>query len=120
MDQSFHGRGATENPANRFERLHYEMEPDEGARDETPAPPTVFFKDATRSIIATNDSPDVGFAASINPYTKVGAAAVGVKRCNRPLSAHRAPTEADTRMPGSISTVSQSRGHYHQKPLGHS
>jgi DNA repair photolyase len=68
MDQGFHGRGATENPANRFERLHYEMEPDEGARDETPAPSTIFFRDATRSIIATNESPDVGFAASINPY----------------------------------------------------
>ena len=33
-----------------------------------PARRTVFFKDSTRKIIATNDSPDVGFEASINPY----------------------------------------------------
>jgi DNA repair photolyase len=62
-----HGRGASGNPANRFDRLHYEPDP-EAPPDETPAPATQFFKDATRSIIATNDSPDVGFQASINPY----------------------------------------------------
>jgi hypothetical protein len=62
-----HGRGASGNPANRFERLHYDPE-SEGPPDETPAPATQFFKDATCSIIATNDSPDVGFEASINPY----------------------------------------------------
>lgn len=61
------GRGATDNPANRFERLHYEAD-DEAAPDERPAPATVFFKDKTLSIIATNDSSDVGFDASINPY----------------------------------------------------
>jgi DNA repair photolyase len=61
------GRGAAGNPANRFERLHYETVVD-GARDETPAPATHFFKDITQSIIATNDSPDVGFDASINVY----------------------------------------------------
>ena len=27
-----------------------------------------FFHDTTRTIIATNDSPDVGFEASVNPY----------------------------------------------------
>ena len=61
------GRGAAGNPANRFERLHYEPDAD-GPRDETPAPATLFFKDTTCSIIATNDSPDVGFDASINVY----------------------------------------------------
>jgi DNA repair photolyase len=33
-----------------------------------PSRHTVFLKDETRSIIAYNDSPDVGFDASINPY----------------------------------------------------
>ena len=62
-----HGRGASGNPANRFERIHYEPDPD-APPDEAPAPATQFFKDKTRSIIATNDSPDIGFEASINPY----------------------------------------------------
>jgi DNA repair photolyase len=61
------GRGTSGNPGNRFESLHYEPDPDAPA-DETPAPATRFYRDATRSIIATNDSPDVGFSASINPY----------------------------------------------------
>jgi DNA repair photolyase len=62
-----HGRGASGNPANRFEPLHYEMGPDDWA-DDGPAPTTTFLKDTSRSLISTNDSPDVGFEASINPY----------------------------------------------------
>ena len=66
-EQPIHGRGASGNPANRFDRLHYE--PDQDApSDEASAPATQFFKDSTKSIIASNDSPDVGFQASINPY----------------------------------------------------
>jgi DNA repair photolyase len=55
------GRGAASNPPNRFERL---------ARidDEPGAPATELYRDTSRTIIATNDSPDVGFSASINPY----------------------------------------------------
>src|SRR5437867_11026631 len=66
-NQAFKGRGAAVNPPNRFELLRYEPLED-GACDERPAPATQFFRDSTSSIIATNDSPDVGFAASINPY----------------------------------------------------
>ncbi len=62
-----HGRGAHDNPANRFELLHYEPDPD-APPDEMPAPVTRFYKDKTRSIIASNDSPDIGFDKSINPY----------------------------------------------------
>jgi DNA repair photolyase len=47
--------------------LHLEPDPDAPA-EETWAPTTVFFRDATRSIITHNDSPDLGFDASINPY----------------------------------------------------
>ena len=61
------GRGSADNPPNRFELIRYEPL-DDGDCDARPAPATQFFRDATRSIIATNDSPDVPFAASINPY----------------------------------------------------
>src|SRR5262249_49309315 len=61
------GRGAAENPPNRFERLHYEPDPDADP-DERPAPETLFFRDTTRTILATNQSPDVGFEVSVNPY----------------------------------------------------
>jgi DNA repair photolyase len=62
-----HGRGSASNPPNRFERLHYEPDPDVEEVDR-PAPATQFLKDTSRSIIANNDSADVGFNTSINPY----------------------------------------------------
>jgi radical SAM superfamily enzyme YgiQ (UPF0313 family) len=61
------GRGAADNPANRFELIHYERDPDTPP-DEAPATATQFLRDATRSVLVTNDSPDVGFDVSINPY----------------------------------------------------
>lgn len=61
------GRGAARNPPNRFEALAYDPEP-EGVDPEGPAPETQFFKDPSRSLITFNDSPDVGFEASVNPY----------------------------------------------------
>lgn len=57
------GRGTGLNPANRFEPI--EVEREEPGPDHVP---TVYLRDTTRSIIATNDSPDVGFDASVNPY----------------------------------------------------
>ena len=60
------GRGASWNPQNRFEPLEYVR--DDEAPLEEGAPRTAFYRDPTRTIIATNDSPDVGFEASINPY----------------------------------------------------
>jgi DNA repair photolyase len=66
-DAPIHGRGAAGNPPNRFELLQYERDPD-AAIDETPAPATQFLRDSSCSIIAYNDSPDVNFDASINPY----------------------------------------------------
>jgi DNA repair photolyase len=61
------GRGAPSNPPNRFEPLWYSRDP-EASDPEDSAVETQFFKDTSRSIIAYNDSPDVGFDASINPY----------------------------------------------------
>ncbi|MBV8203073.1 MAG: PA0069 family radical SAM protein [Acidobacteria bacterium] len=89
------GRGALENPANRFERLHLELDPDadpRAAAGEADAPahadplarsrppshpqpadagarlPTELLRDTSRSLITRNDSPDVGFTFSLNPY----------------------------------------------------
>src|SRR5262245_45735825 len=61
------GRGAPANPPNRFEPLWYNRDP-EWNDQEDPALETRFFHDTSRSIITYNDSPDVGFDASINPY----------------------------------------------------
>jgi DNA repair photolyase len=67
------GRGAGGNPPNRFETRWHERDPeaddpDLADPDANPTPATEFLADATRSIIARNDSPDVPFDASINPY----------------------------------------------------
>ncbi|HSF17167.1 MAG TPA: PA0069 family radical SAM protein [Vicinamibacteria bacterium] len=56
------GRGAVSNRSGRFERLHY-LPIEERDRVETSVTP-----DQTRTIIARNDSPDVPFDKSINPY----------------------------------------------------
>jgi DNA repair photolyase len=61
------GRGSAANPKNRFYTRSVEADPD-AADPEEPLPRTQFIRDHARSIIATNDSPDVGFDASINPY----------------------------------------------------
>lgn len=74
------GRGAAENPPNRFDRLHIEADAYAqyaDADDEVPAEgddggddrvATEYYRDSSRSVIAHNDSPDVGFSSSINPY----------------------------------------------------
>lgn len=66
MGHTIQGRGTALNPKNRFHEI--ELERDEWVDAEDPAPRTRFYRDPTRTIIATNDSPDVGFEASVNPY----------------------------------------------------
>src|SRR5258705_11932406 len=61
------GRGATINPADRFTALHYERDEFSATEDDRPLP-TEFFRDDTQSIISRNNSPDVGFETSVNPY----------------------------------------------------
>ncbi len=62
---SIRGRGAAHNPPNRFETIEYV--PD--AEDERgEGPRTVLLRDASRTIIAHNKSPDIPFDSSINPY----------------------------------------------------
>ena len=61
------GRGSASNPKNRFESIERVPEPPEDD-DDISSPDTLFFPDSSKSIIAYNDSPDVGFDASVNPY----------------------------------------------------
>jgi DNA repair photolyase len=68
-----HGRGATTNPPNRFEELQvYPSNGELAQYFEDPEPArgvvTKFYYDHTRSILAKNDSPDIGFTYSLNPY----------------------------------------------------
>jgi DNA repair photolyase len=65
--QPVRGRGAGANPTGRFEPLDVVLDPESIDPDE-PKPKTQFFTDTSRSIIVSNDSPDVGFDKSINPY----------------------------------------------------
>lgn len=64
------GRGAAGNPPNRFEPLHLETDPDSDHDLEDARQPvrTIFLKDTTQTILTTNESPDVGFTTSFNPY----------------------------------------------------
>ena len=75
MDQQrlLKGRGAVSNPAGRFDTAPSVAVHDgwDRADDEdfpNPDPVTSFLPDKTRHIIATNNSPDVPFEQSINPY----------------------------------------------------
>ncbi|MBI3858196.1 MAG: PA0069 family radical SAM protein [Planctomycetes bacterium] len=61
------GRRSGSNPPNRFHRRSVVPDP-EAADPEEPLPRTQFIKDSARTIIARNDSPDVGFETSLNPY----------------------------------------------------
>ncbi len=67
------GRGASWSPANRFEKLHVDLGDVDVVdvdltQDERPRPVTQYFRDGSRSIITRNNSPDVGFETSVNPY----------------------------------------------------
>lgn len=65
--KEFYNRGAFLSPANRFEKILIERDP-EISDEDYPLDKTEFFKDTSRTIISYNDSPDLGFSASINPY----------------------------------------------------
>jgi len=64
------GRGAVSNPTHRFASIEVERDP-EFVPDEDHVPigtRTKFWDDQSRSIISRNDSPDIPFQASLNPY----------------------------------------------------
>lgn len=67
------GRGAAENPANRFltvihEADHEQLEFDDEFLQELERPGTRYFDDTSKSVIYENDSPDIPFRYSLNPY----------------------------------------------------
>src|SRR5262245_48501148 len=67
------GRGAHIQPANRFLSQRLEADFEHVAEDDDylaalGRPPTEYLPDTSESIVTENDSPDVGFRYSINPY----------------------------------------------------
>src|SRR5256714_8288681 len=64
------GRGAASNDSGRFEaERRIAFDDGWGTADAEPVPlTTTLTVDSTRTIIARNDSPDIGFDRSINPY----------------------------------------------------
>jgi DNA repair photolyase len=60
-------RGAPDNPVNRFESIRLEPDPDWNPAEDV-LPRTQFLVDHSQSIITRNDSPDLDFKASLNPY----------------------------------------------------
>jgi len=64
------GRGALSNPSNRFEERQRQPWVDDLPREEDPtgSDATRFSADQSRSVISVNDSPDIPFDQSINPY----------------------------------------------------
>lgn len=67
------GRGSPIHPPNRFGLPHHErdledVEHDSEYLESLRHPRTEYLPDDSRSIISENDSPDVGFRYSINPY----------------------------------------------------
>ena len=70
---AIHGRGASWSPANRFEKLHVDLNDVdvvdvELETEERLQRRTQYFRDETKSVITRNNSPDVGFETSLNPY----------------------------------------------------
>ncbi len=68
-----HGRGGTARPPNRFEKTVREddfsaFEGDDEFLEELRTVPTEFLVDSTQAIISENDSPDIFFRYSLNPY----------------------------------------------------
>lgn len=67
--QVFKGRGVASNVPGRFDSLRLEQTDDGWYQDEIVENLTeTVLPDRARSVITSNDSPDVGFDVSINPY----------------------------------------------------
>jgi radical SAM superfamily enzyme YgiQ (UPF0313 family) len=67
--QTIVGRGAASNPTGRFERVQVSFDPlDDYFEPQDLKTHTQYFNDKSRSIVAHNDSPDIGYNVSINPY----------------------------------------------------
>ncbi len=63
-----HGRGARSNASGRYERFAREAFDDGWAEEEVARLETIVTPELAKSIISTNQSPDISFDQSINPY----------------------------------------------------
>lgn len=63
-------RGTGIDPENRFERLRLEEDPDACAEADSSLRvlPTEVYRDNSQSVVTENDSPDIPFRFSLNPY----------------------------------------------------
>ena len=61
------GRGASDNPENRFEDKYTDYNLDEGT-GEKPSQETKIIRDDTKEILSKNESPDIPFTYGLNPY----------------------------------------------------
>lgn len=70
MSSPTHGCGAISNPAHRFESLERQPVDDGWARDEDEAAPpdTQVIEQPAHTALTRNDSPDIPFDRSLNPY----------------------------------------------------
>ena len=73
MPDSIKGRGAAIQPKNPYLSVHVETDLEQVADDteylaHIGRPATEYIPDDSQSIVAENDSPDVGFRYSVNPY----------------------------------------------------
>lgn len=62
------GRGTRSNPENRFTGKHRVEDSAALTSDERRQITTTYIRDPSRSVLAKNDSPDVPFMYSLNPY----------------------------------------------------
>ncbi|MCY4159439.1 MAG: PA0069 family radical SAM protein [Bacteroidetes bacterium] len=62
------GRATATNPPTRFDPVKLELDLDALDPGELRQSCTQFYEDTSRSILVSNDSPDVGFSWGINPY----------------------------------------------------
>jgi len=69
MTDAIKGHGALSNPPGRFDKLTQTLEHDGWYEEETPNKiETVVMPEAARTVISRNQSPDIHFGQSINPY----------------------------------------------------
>ena len=67
MPEPIRGRGSSTNPVNRFTDNYLEYEPDE-VTGQLARPKTQLLRDHTKNVISRNNSPDIPFDVSLNPY----------------------------------------------------
>ncbi|MEX1117071.1 MAG: PA0069 family radical SAM protein [Akkermansiaceae bacterium] len=62
------GRGANENPRNRFEAMHVETDEDSWIDEDARPQRTVFLNDDSQTILSPGEAEDLSFDYGLNPY----------------------------------------------------